>query len=372
MNPGSTDGARLQGWAMIAILAIGAGLGIATLASPSPLRRVTETLNLPAFLGGQTAGAVNNAMAHDLPIGDALSAAGAVLRWRVFGSGGPQVMVGCRDTLFLTEEVRPWPGSDAAMQARSNGLHAVAKDMAAAGIALQIVLVPDKRRVMQAEACGVPYAEQADQRYAAFLTQLAGLPVVDLLATFSGVRTPLYYRTDTHWNQDGAALAAAATAAATVAPIDRDRPFQTVYGPEADRVGDLLRLMSLERVSDRLPVKLRPLPDLEAPATTTEIKPPDAAGGLLDDAPVPEVVLLGSSYSVNANFHGALEQALAAPVGQFAQAGGAFWLAARDYFRSPAFRETPPKLIVWEMPERVVNQPLGDEEAAFLRNWRGQ
>ena len=46
-----------------------------------------------------------------------------------------------------------------------------------------------------------------------FLGMLGGLPVTDLLTTFSGIRTPLYYRTDTHWNQDGAEIAAAAVAA---------------------------------------------------------------------------------------------------------------------------------------------------------------
>ena len=103
------DGARLQGWAMVAILAVGFGLGVATLAKPGPQRRLAETMSLGAFLGGQTAGAVNHAMAHDLPIGDLLSEAGGILRWRVFASGGPQVTVGCNDWLYLTEELRPWP-----------------------------------------------------------------------------------------------------------------------------------------------------------------------------------------------------------------------------------------------------------------------
>ena len=364
------DGARAQGWAMVAVLAIGFGLGVATLASPGPQRRLQEALNLKAFLGGQTAAAVNYAMAHDLPIGDELSAAGGILRWRVFGSGGPQVMVGCNDWLYLTEELRPWPGSDAAMKARADTLHAVAAGLKEKGIALQVVLVPDKRRVEQAGACEVRYAAQSEARYGQFEGLVADLHPVDLLQAFAGIRNDLYYRTDTHWNQDGAAIAAAATASATDAPIGRERPFHTDYGPEADRAGDLLRLMSLDHVPD-LAIKLRPLPDRERPAKTTETNPPADTGGLLDDAPVPEVALIGSSYSVNANFHGALEQALSAPVGQFAQAGGAFWMSARDYFRSQAFRDTPPKLVIWEVPERVVNQPISTEEAAFLRNWQG-
>ena len=374
-------GARLQGWAMIAILVGGFGLGVATLLRPGPQLRLRESLTPAAFLGGQTAAAVNYAMAHDLPIGGWLSAAGGIFRWRVFGSGGPQVTVGCGDWLFLTEELRPWPGGTASMEARAKALHAVAAGLAARGIALQVVLVPDKRRMAELAAtgapaspqpdwCGVPYSAQSRQRYARFLGLVADLHPVDLLLAFSGVRTPLYYRTDTHWNQDGAAIAAAATASATDAPIGRDRPFHTQYGPEAARAGDLLRLMSLDGVPD-LSFKLRPLPDREAPATTAETNPPADTGGLLDDAPVPEVALIGSSFSVNANFRGALEQALATPVAQFAQAGGAFWMAARDYFRGQAFRDTPPKLVVWEVPERVINQPIGDEEAAFLRDWQG-
>jgi alginate O-acetyltransferase complex protein AlgJ len=363
-------GARAQGWAMIAVLAIGFGLGVATLASPGPARRLHDALTMPAFLAGKTAAAVNYAMAHDLPVGDWLAELGGIYRWRIFDSGGPQVTVGCHDWLYLTEELRPWPDSDASMRARAATLHTIARDLQAQGIALQVLFVPDKRRVEAADACGVPYAAQAEGRYAAFLGMLGGLPVTDLLKTYDGIRNELYYRTDTHWNQDGAAIAAAAVASATDAPIDRSHPYKTVYGPEQKRPGDLLRLMSLDHVPD-LAIKLRPLPDSEQPATTTEVNPPEQSGSLLDDAPVPEVVLIGSSYSLNGNFLGALEQALAAPIGQFAQAGGAFWGSARDYFKSEAFHETPPKLVIWEIPERVVNQPIGDDERAFLRDWKG-
>jgi alginate O-acetyltransferase complex protein AlgJ len=363
------NGARAQGWAMIAVLVVGFGLGVATLSAPGPQQKLAETLTPKEFLGGHTAAAVNYAMAHNLPIGDQLAAAGGILRWRVFGSGGPQVTVGCDNWLYLTEELRPWPGSDAAMQARAATLHQIATELAAQGIALQIVLVPDKARVESAHACGVPYSAQSRGRYAAFAGMLGGLHVTDVLKAFEGVRNPLYYRTDTHWNQDGAALAAAATASTTDAPVARDRPFHTDYAPEADRAGDLLRLMSLDKVPD-LAIPLRPLPDRQKTATTTETNPPADTGDLLGDAPVAEIVLLGSSYSVNANFLGALEQAFSAPIGQFAQSGGAFWASARDYFRSPAFTETPPKLVIWEIPERVVNQPIETEEAAFLKNWK--
>jgi alginate O-acetyltransferase complex protein AlgJ len=308
-------------------------------------------------------------MAHDLPIGPFLQAAGGVWRWRVFDSGGPQVSVGCDDWLYLIEELRPWPGAAAAMARRAAALRQVASQLAARGIALVVAVVPDKARIesVHAAGCGVPYSAQARDRLAAWMGLLNGLPVVNLANTFAHANQPLYYRTDTHWNQTGAALAAqAVAAAAAAAPITRDRVFKTTAGPEANRVGDLLRLMSLENVPD-LAIKLRPQPDREAPDTTVQVQGPADTGGLLDEGPVPDAVLLGSSFSLNGNFYGRLQEALGAAVGQFGQAGGAFWGSARDYFRSPAFKETPPKLVIWEFPERVVGQPIEADEAAFLK-----
>jgi len=368
----SAIGARLQGWAMIVVLVTGFGLGLAALHSPGPQQRLRDVMTLDAFLAGRTAGAVNNAMAHDLPIGPVLSAIGGVVRWRVFGSGGPQVSVGCHDWLYLMEELRPWPDAAAAMEARANALRRIYAGLTAQGVELVVAIVPDKARIEAATACGVPYSSQSRARLSAFTGLLGGLPVVDLDPVFAAEKRPLYYRTDTHWNQDGAALAARSIATAVKVPLTHDHSYRTAAAPqETDRVGDLLRLMSLENVPD-LAVQLRPLPDRQRTETTVETSAPADTGGLLDDAPVPQVALIGSSFSVNANFHGRLQDALQAPVAQFAEAGGAFWGSARDYFRSQAFRETPPKLVVWEIPERVVNQPIGTDEAAFLKDWSGR
>ncbi len=255
---------------MIAVLATGFGLGVTALGLPASQQRLAGVMNRDAVLSGRAAAAVNHIMAHDLPGGGLLLAAGGVLRWRVFGSGGPQVTVGCHDWLYLTEELRPWPDADAAMRARAAGLHRITAGLQRQGIALEVVLVPDKARIETAAGCGVPYSAQSRARFAAFAGLLDGLTVVDLNAVFAAAGQPVYYRTDTHWNQAGAALAArAAAAAATVA---HDGNFRTDAAPEAGRAGDLLRLMSLDAVPD-LPLKIRPLPDLERPETTVSLDP---------------------------------------------------------------------------------------------------
>ncbi len=202
-------GARLQGWAMIVVLAIGCGLGIAALSRPGPQQKLHGRDDARRVPAGRTAGVVNYTMAHDLPIGPELSAIGGVLRWRLFDSGGPQVAVGCKDWLYLTEELRPWPGAAAAMQTRVDALRRIYTGLQAQGIALVVAIVPDKARIRGGDRMRRAVSAQSRDRYAAFMKLLGGLPVVDLNALFAPDKRTLYYRTDTHWNQLGAAVARA-------------------------------------------------------------------------------------------------------------------------------------------------------------------
>ena len=364
--PGRRLMERLFGFATLGILALGFAQGVAAIATPQAQRRLAEVLGLDAFLAGRTAAAVNHVMAHDLPADPLLRAAGGVLRWKIFGAGSAQVLPGCDDWLFLAEEIRPWPGAEAAMAERAGLVGAVAQRLAREGIALRVAVVPDKARMVAAQRCGVPYAAQAAARLPAFLAALAAqrIETVDIAAAFGTEGAALYYRTDTHWNQEGARRAAAAIAAALPRDLPREGEFRTETAPaETDGPGDLLRLMSLDHVPDWL----RPRPDRQRVETTSPTEAADA-GSILDDAPVPPVVLIGSSFSVNANFHGALQQAAGLKVTNLALAGGGFARAAAAYVTSPAWRETPPRLVVWEMPERVLGQPIGADEAA-LRAW---
>ena len=359
---GGRKAATAQGLFALAWLGFGLWQGVAALRAPAAEARLAPTLNREAFMAGRTAAAVNHIMAHDLALDGALRGLGGVLRWGLFGSGGPQVRVGCEGWLYLTEELRPWEGAAAAMAERAAGLARLQRVLAARGITLLIAITPDKARVHPEHLCGAPLSAQARARHDDFVALLdrAGARRVEVLAPLLAAGGDLWLRTDTHWNQRGAAIVAGLIAdAARALPLDRPGGFRTATASPAPLPGDLLRLMNLDMVPDRW----RPVPDVVAVASTVA---PEAGGGLLDDAPTPQAVLLGSSYSVNGNFHGALQQALAMPVANFAQAGGGFAGAALRYFASPAWRETPPRLIVWEVLERAVGQPLGAEERRLL------
>jgi alginate O-acetyltransferase complex protein AlgJ len=360
-----------QAVAVVALLGWGFWQGVTALATPEAQARIRDTLSWSALLKGETAAAVNHAMAHNLPVDPQFRAVGGIFRWMLFGAAGPQVRAGCDDWLFLTEELRPWPDAEAHQAIRIAALKRAADKLAAQDIRLLIAVVPDKARVYANELCGVPWSAQAQARYDAFTAQLqaAGLDGIGLLPVMQeAARTaPAFYRTDTHWSQTGAAAVAAALAAPVqalgVAPAEE---FRTTAEPaDSNGPGDLLRLMSLDRVPDWL----RPAPDRQRKEATEAAQPTEAGGGLLDETPTPPVTLVGSSYSVNANFHGRLQQALGVPVANFAEAGGGFWRAANTYFTGEAFRETPPEVVIWEIPERVVGQPIDAAEQRFLDRW---
>lgn len=364
--------ARGQALALIALLIFGAWQGATALATDAARRRLARVANGQALLDGRAAQTVNFIEAHYLPADGALRMIGGVLRWRLFRSGGPQVDVGCEDWLFFKEESRNWPDAEAHMRERVAGLGRIAARLARAGIQLIVVAVPDKARVEAGALCGSYRTAQADRRYQALISLLhaQGIAAVDLLAPLAAARAtePMFYRTDTHWSQAGAAIAAKAVAEAVTAPIERRFEFHTEAAPiETDRPGDLLRLMSLDAAPDIWP-KLRPRPDREFAEHTVAAQPAESLG-LLDEAPSDKIVLLGSSFSLNANFHGRLQEYLHAPIDNRAEAGGGFAGSAKHYFKGARFVETPPRVIIWELPERTMAPPLGADDRALLESF---
>jgi alginate O-acetyltransferase complex protein AlgJ len=86
---------------------------------------------------------------------------------------------------------------------------------------------------------------------------------------------------------------------------------------------------------------------------------------LLDETPAPELSVVGTSFSRRANFVPFLSLALTAPVENRAEDGGGVANAAIAYFAKPEFLTSPPRAIVWEIPERMIEEPL----AASDEHW---
>jgi alginate O-acetyltransferase complex protein AlgJ len=331
---------------------------------------------LKAFQVGELTQGLEKQLDLKLPIRSTSIAFANTIRYQLFGGAGDQVRTGKDNWLFITEELKyegprahtkPTVDPRAALLTRVGLITGLSKQLEGQGVKLVVALVPDKARVYADELKNADYPAYNLERYKFALESLKsnGVTTVDLLAVLAPAakQSEIYYRTDTHWNQKGAALAAKeiATVVQNLKLDFQKTTFTTQASTKAhERPGDLIRLMGLEFVSNQL----RPKPDQENTETTVEVLDNNSAQksvGLFDDTGVP-VALAGTSYSLRANFHGRLQEFMSAKVLNAAKDGGGFLQAMTAYLKDDAFRTAKPKLLIWEIPERMLQSPIRDEK----------
>lgn len=283
--------------------------------------------------------------------------------WLLLRDAGPRVREGCPDWLFLTDEMKVQHHAQANADAKARAVAHIARQLAQRGVQLLVAVVPDKSRIAAAELCGLDRPAALSMRAADWTAALqqAGVSTVNLATVLQPLGAAAYLRTDTHWNEIGAKAAAQAIAQQVQAmgiEATPQKTFDVHQDTPARRPGDLVRLAGI----DWLPLSLQPKPEIVAATAVSERQSSAQDGGdslddLLGDADLPNIALIGTSFSRNSNFVGFLQLALGAPVGSFAKDGGEFSGSANDYFGNPAFTQTPPKLLIWEIPERDLQTP---------------
>ncbi|NYT78330.1 cell division protein FtsQ [Alcaligenaceae bacterium] len=335
------------------------------------------------IMDGRTTRHIADQLSH-APVTEALADIERAGGWLLFGNLGDRVRQGCPGWLFLTDELT---------------VHAKAKDNAAArlatvvevrdrlhkrGINLLVLVVPDKSRIEQQKLCAVYRPDSIATRLDAWAEGLRGLQVqvvdsTSILMTIAkaGQEAP-FLRTDTHWNELGAKAAAGATAdwvRTSGVDITPTRHFKLAHGQPQRRIGDLVKLAGI----DWLPIQLQPAPDQVAQTTFTMIDTAqapvspqgnqgaqDEGEDLFGDVDLSSLALIGTSYSRTSEFASFLESDLGTVVPSFAKDGGDFWASAENYFSSPDFEKTPANLVIWEIPERVIQMPIVAEERAWM------
>ena len=356
----------LPGIALLAILAVGLASSLyALLFKQNELP--ADSVSWSRLAGGDATATIAHFLQKANPLESPLVTFDRVSSYLVTGDLGERVRRGCDNWLFLSDELTLH-----AARATSLARHvAIVKRVAAylqnRHIGLIVVPVPDKSRVEATDLCGVDRPAAIGNRLADFATQLRqdGIGVVDVLPAMNLAGGELYYRTDTHWNERGAKAVADAVAAALrqaqLAPTQKAE-FKVTTDPMRERVGDLIRIAGLNQVA----WPFRPRGDEEA---ATDIQQSAAASvGILDETPPPELAVIGTSFSRRANFVPFLSLALTAPVDNRALDGGGITNAAIDYFAKADFLKSPPRAIVWEIPERMVEEDVADSDETWANS----
>jgi len=322
------------------------------------------------IVAGEPTADLGRFLLHHNPFADALVTTDRVVAWNTVGDLGARVRRGCGNWLFLADELEIHSDRMNSFTHNLNIVSEVGNFLRSRNIALVVAAVPDKSRVEAAELCRLDRPPLLAPRFGDFVSRLraGGIDVVDLLQPIAALDGERYYRTDTHWNERGAKAAADSIAAELrqrgLAPTQQ-AAYRVTTEPMQERVGDLIRLAGL----DTVPWPLRPRGDMVAPNRIAESA--KAGTGILDEVPPPQLAEIGTSFSRRANFTEFLGLALGAPVANMAKDGGGLTSAAIAYFADPAFTKSPPHVIVWEIPERILEQPVAASDEAWAAGLGG-
>lgn len=349
------------GFAVLMLAGAGLGLRQASQSGPGPF-------TAQQWLDGTASGRWN--AAFSMPGQSRLQTLDAAWRYRLLGQLGPQVQQGCPGWLFYADGLHaPVADPQAVVAQRIALMQRLSARLRESGVQLLAVTVPDKSHVMQDALCGLQRPAATAARWDQWQQglQQAGVAHVDLLPVLRAHNTsntsaaPAFYRTDVHMTQEGAAAAAQALASAALPLLGGKGPVayevERAATPEP-RIGDLLTLAGL----DQAPDGWRPAPDHYRPETLRQ----QAEGGLLDEGPAATVLLAGSSNARRSNFAEQLGMALGQPIWNHSRDGGKF---ADALMQAMAQRHSWPaslKLVVWEMSEMSLTQPLNADERAAL------
>lgn len=319
-------------------------------------------------------GAPMRALAEDLrstPLAHWLGQRQRELAWLVFEDLGPRVRQGCPGWLFLTDELTLYPQAAAHTAERTRLALEVAQVLKQHGHDLLIALVPDKTRIETDHLCGIRRPAAHAERGQRWLQDLRaqGVESIDLTPPLLAVKAQLgsaFYRSDTHWHEEGAEAAAKAIASQMLNLGFTPQPwrdYQVQRGSLQPRWGDLIRLAGL----DELPERLRPPPDQIRPLRV-EIKQHAPAQGedlsadtLFADHDGTRVSLVGTSFSRNAGFADFLAASLHTDIGNLARDGGGF-AQSMQQFLERELAGPGRAWVIWEIPERVLGEPLGEAE----------
>lgn len=277
--------------------------------------------------------------------------------YAAFREGNEGVVIGDDNWLFTSEEFDNQPGKAQRLQEKLTFVLAVDQHLSSHGTKLLIVPVPSKARIYEAKLGRYHFPSYKKNIYAQFLNGLKALSlnVVDIHTPMRDVAhsNPMFLRTDTHWTVSGAKLTALEVAkyiGKNMPDLEVDKmSYKTIAKKPQHYDGDLMRYIP---VGDLSYVKGDIIDVVE-----TQI----AAQAALDDKALfsdntPEITLVGTSYSANPqwNFEGYLKEYLQADVLNAASEGLGPFETMQKYLNNSAFKETPPKLVIWEIPERYL------------------
>lgn len=316
-----------------------------------------------SWITGGQASAYETYYNDQLPIKSFAINLWAAIEYVAFNEGRQGVEIGTQGWLFSSEEFKSYAPKDDYTTPNLKKIKDISNQLSEQNIELVIAVIPAKTHIYPEYLGDIQPAQSALERYKFFGEWLQAQSI-----HWTGFKAPMleakerqqvYLRTDTHWTPNGAKVAAQHLGQ-YIASLDNSyvgstEQFSTTINASLFHEGDL---MSFIPVRDYFQ-SLGPQPETLTPQVTkmSVIESEENSDSLLfADDPYFDITLVGTSYSANElwNFPGALEQQLGQEILNYAEEGQGPIEPMETYLSSDDFKNTPPRLVIWEFPERYL------------------
>jgi alginate O-acetyltransferase complex protein AlgJ len=281
------------------------------------------------------------------------------LRYGLMNTGSDGVVIGQDGWLFTNEEFTELPDSKQIEIQNLTIIDDVQSYLRMHDIELMVAFIPAKSRIYDDKLNNpVPYSREAlyERFHHAIVERVALAPNLSVFFNEKKSSTQMFMKSDTHWTPDAAALVAHFLASIITAHrpelIASDKRYITLAENEKKYDGDLNDFIPTGILKNVIGPASEPL----VPHITKPVEGDDAAeDSLFGDEQIP-IVLVGTSYSYEKewNFEGALRLAFGADVLNVADEGKGPMRPMVDWLIKTDLRANPPKLVIWEIPERFM------------------
>lgn len=330
----------------------------------------TENPTWDGLLRGHWAPGFEKTLNDTLPVSDMARDFWGATEFSIFGEGRKGVIVGQNGWLFTDEEFECPKNVHEHVEKNLSFIKSTRDQLQSKSIQLVIALVPAKVR-LYSEYLGahvVPACRYAIYARTMAFLQKEGIVGVDLLTPMSEAsdKEKFFLKTDTHWTPEGAQFAAKQISGFVDRAQLTSKHFDTSAGDGVhEHKGDLMRY--LPGVPEVVVA-----PDHMKSYETAEVTGEDSAGAedsalALFGDDVPPVTLVGTSYSANPLWHflGFLKDSLDADILDASDEGQGPFTVMTRYLEGTALQNTPPQLVVWEIPERyMTSDPSPQKKSA--------
>lgn len=353
---------NISGFFIIGFLVIGIGLSTPNVWQ---LRDKSEPFARKDFFEGKWASRYETIYNKNLASFELSKNLWGVLNYTAFGEGSNGVLIGDDGWLFSSEEFERQPESDKNFTRNLQYIKTVRENLSRAGINLIVAPIPAKARLYEDKLGTYHYPAYKKPVYNNFIEAMHqnGIDTANLYNSMQAARLKmnesdqsLFLKTDTHWTPEGAELAASSIAGQIQTKhgdlLAKTEAFEVDSQKPQSYTGDLSRYVPVQMFKALVVAPEEKITLYKTASLDTDM---DASMSLFEDK-TPEITLVGTSYSANPkwNFEGFLKKHLGVDVLNAADEGMGPFETMKKYLENDAFLQTPPRLVIWEIPERYL------------------